>query len=304
MSPPMSPPDRSRSFMGRLAQVPGLHWVNHARYLPLDLLHRRQAAPGEDELIAALKERAGGTIALSIAYNVPEAIALLADSMARFLPGTPLVVCDNSTDPAARAAIAAIARDKGLFHIVVPPGRLVRARTARSHAVAANWVFYRIVRKVRPRAFAYIDHDLVALAPMDLSAGLRGQPVYGMARSSTRSPTLYLWPGFAVFDGTLADRPLDFSPDRLLGSDTGGRNWHAVYKRLDVQALRWPRSRTVSVPHTDGTWSEPKTLIDGWLHVGGASYRGGVTALDEVRRAFDADPDGLLARLRDVSPPA
>lgn len=294
---------RTRSLGGRLARVPGLHWVNHARYLALDLLHRRQPAPGQAELVAALKAKAGGAIAITIAYNVPEAIALLADSMARFLPGTPLVVCDNSTDLEARAAIAAIARERGAFYLAVPPAPLVRARTARSHAAAANWVFHNIVRAVRPKAFAYIDHDLVALKPMDLAAGLAGQPIYGAPRPSTRSVTWYLWPGFSVFDGALADQPLDFSPDRLLGTDTGGRNWHILYRRLDFHALRWPQSRTVSVPHADGTWSEPKMLIDGWLHVGGASYRGGVTALDEIRAAFDADPDGLIQRLRDVPPP-
>ena len=97
-------------------------------------------------------------------------------------------------------------------------------------------------------------------------------------------------------------RPLDFGPDRLLGTDTGGRNWYALFRRLDAGAFAWPHARSVRVPGPDGTLGEPKMLLDAWLHVGGASYRGGESALAEVRRAFDADPDGLFDRLQDDRP--
>ncbi|MFG1403159.1 hypothetical protein [Xanthobacter sediminis] len=289
-------------FAGRFARVPGLHWLNHARYAVLDRIYRTRRAPGQDEVVRRLRERNADTLAITIAYNVPEAVALLADSMARFLPGTPLLVCDNSTEPEARAAHAALAAERGLAYLSLPRAPFVRARSARSHAAAANWVFHNIVRPVRPKAFAMLDHDLVALEPMDLSATVARQPVYGVKRGSTRVKAWYLWPGFSVFHGSLAGTALDFGPDRLLGTDTGGRNWYALYRDLDPKALAWPRARTVSVPEVDGGWSEPKMLVDGWLHVGGASYRGGVSALDAVRRAFDADPEGLVGRLKDVKP--
>ncbi|WP_454914875.1 hypothetical protein [Xanthobacter sediminis] len=290
-------------FAGRLAQVPGLQWLNHARYAALDRIYRSRVAAGQDAVVRALRERAAGTLALTIAYNVPEAVALLADSMARFLPDTPLLVCDNSTEPEARAAHAIIAAEKGLAYLPLPPAPFVRARSARSHAAAANWVFHNIIRPVAPKTFALLDHDLVALKPMDLAATVAHQPCYGVKRWSSRVRAWYLWPGFSVFDGSLAAMALDFGPDRLLGTDTGGRNWYALYRDLDPKALAWPKMRTVAVPEVGGGWSEPKMLLDGWLHVGGASYRGGVSALDAVRRAFDADPDGLFARLVDVEPP-
>ncbi|MFG1477139.1 hypothetical protein V5F53_00575 [Xanthobacter sp. V4C-4] len=288
---------------GRLAQVPGLHWVNHARYAALDRLYRGRVAAGQDAVVRALSARRAETLALTIAYNVPEAVALLADSMRRFLPDTPLLVCDNSTDPEARAAHAVIAAEKGLPYLPLPPAPLVRTRSARSHAAAANWVFHNVIRPVAPKAFALLDHDLVALKPMDLGATVAHQPVYGAKRPSTRVKAWYLWPGFSVFDGSLAELPLDFGPDRLLGTDTGGRNWHVLYRTLDVKAMTWPKVRTVAVPEAGGGWSEPKMLVDGWLHVGGASYRGGVTALGAIRRAFDADPEGLYGRLVDTDPP-
>lgn len=291
--------------LGRLAaSTPGLHWLNHARYAVLDRHFWRVPAPGQDEVVQALRGRRAQPLALTIAYNVPEAVALLADAMARFLPGTPLLVCDNSTEPEARAAHAAIAAEKGLFYLSLPVAPFVRVRSARSHAAAANWVFRNIIRKVEPTAFALLDHDLIPLAPADLGTLVADQPVYGLMRSSERTDAWYLWPGFAVFQGALAHASLDFGPDRLLATDTGGRNWHALYRRLDKSKLAWPKVRTVRMPLVGGDFSEPKMLVDGWLHVGGASYRGGEAALASVRQAFDADPDGLLARLERVRPDA
>lgn len=305
MTGPKGPGSRAVALTpsGRLALLPGLHWLNHARYAALDRLYRTRPAAGQSEVVRALRAQGPRALALTIAYNVPEAVALLADSMARFLPDTPLVVCDNSTEPEARAAHAALAAQKGFHYLALPSAPLVRARSARSHAAAANWAFHNIVRRVAPEAFAFLDHDLVALKPMDLAAPVAHQPLYGVKRWSSRVRAWYLWPGFALFSGALARRPLDFGPDRLLGTDTGGRNWYVLYRHLDAATMAWPKVRTVKVPEVDGGWSEPKMLMDGWLHVGGASYRGGVTALDAIRRAFDADPDGLLARLVDTEPP-
>lgn len=284
---------------GRVAALPGLHWLNHARYALMDRLYRSRPAEGQAEVVEALSRRRDGALALTIAYNVPEAVALLADSMARFAPGTPLLVCDNSTEPEARRALAAIAADKGLYYLALPPAPFVRVRTARSHAAAANWVFHNVLRKVKPRVFAMLDHDLVLLKPTDLAALVARQPVYGLQRWSSRVKAWYLWPGFSIYDGSLVAKPLDFGPDRLLGTDTGGRNWHVLFRKLDVKGFAWPHARSVRVPSPEGRWSEPKMLLDAWLHVGGASYRGGETALAEIRRAFDADPDGLFASLRD-----
>ena len=169
----------------------------------MDRLYRSRPAEGQAEVVEALSRRRDGAFALTIAYNVPEAVALLADSMARFAPGTPLLVCDNSTEPEARRALAAIAADKGLYYLALPPAPFVRVRTARSHAAAANWVFHNVLRKVKPRVFAMLDHDLVLLKPTDLAALVARQPVYGLQRWSSRVKAWYLWPGFSIYDGSL-----------------------------------------------------------------------------------------------------
>ncbi|MFG1297829.1 MULTISPECIES: hypothetical protein [Xanthobacter] len=282
---------------GRLTQVPGLQWLNHVRHASLDHAYGSRVAAGQDAVVRALRERGARTLALTIAYNAPEAVALLADSMARFLPHTPLLVCDTSCDAEARTRHAVLAGERRLPYLALPPVPFTHGLSARISSVAANWVLQNIIRPVGPGAFALLDQGFVALKPMDLAACVARQPVYGVRRWSRRAKAWYLWPGFCVFDGGLADMALDFGPDRLLDTDAGGRNWYALYRDLDAEALVWPHLRTVSMPEADGGWSAPKLLVDGWLHVGGLS------GLDAARRMFDADPDGLLSRLKDVEPP-
>lgn len=75
--------------------------------------------------------------------NLPEAVALLSRAMARFLPGTPLVVCDNSNQAEARARIAAVCAARGHIYCPLPPAPLGRFSTngSRNHAVALNWIY-------------------------------------------------------------------------------------------------------------------------------------------------------------------
>ncbi|MGQ3674851.1 hypothetical protein ACT6QH_05050 [Xanthobacter sp. TB0139] len=290
------------SLGGLVASVPGLHWLNHARYMVLDRAYWAVSAPGQAEMVAQLQARRERPLALTIAYNVPEAVDFLAEAMARCAPDTPFLICDNSSEPEARAALSEIAKQRGVLYLSLPQAPFVRVRSARSHAAAANWVFHNIIRKVRPRTFAFLDHDLIPLAPVDFSALVAHQPAYGLYRPSARTDAWYLWPGFAVFDRAIAGKSLDFGPDRLLATDTGGRNWYALYRHMNRKEMAWPKVRTVRVPQPDGSYSEPKMLVNGWLHVGGASYRGGVTALSLMRQVYDADPEGLLASLVDVKP--
>ena len=291
-----------------LTGVPLAQSLRRARNLAVDRLYRRRPAEGQDGLVAALEGRA--TLAFTIAFNQPGAVALLADAMARFVPATGLVVCDNSTDPAARAAIARLCAERGLAYCPLPPAPYRGARNgSRSHAVALNWVFHNLVRPAAPGVFAVLDHDLVPLAPADLAALVHGQPCYGHVRRSDQpgSPAWYLWPGFSVFDfAAVGDLPLDFGTDTPLGLDTGGQNWGVLYSRLDRGQLKRAQVRSVYIADVaPGAGARRASmLVDAWFHIGGAGHRaGGLSALERTRAAFDADADGLLARLLATADP-
>lgn len=286
-----------------LTGVPLAHRLRRARNVMVDSIYAGHRAEGQDALVTAL---AGApVVAFTVAFNMPDAIALLSDAMGRFVPGARLVVCDNSTDAAARNAIARVCAGSDLAYLALPPSPYRGARNgSRSHAVALNWILANIVRPASPGVFAFIDHDLVPLGPDDLAGRVAGQPCYGMVRrgsgeAAAEKPPWYLWPGYSVFDfARVAALPLDFGTDTPLTLDTGGQNWSVLYRGLDLASLRMARRRRALLrdPHTGE--DEPFLMADGWLHVGGAGHRGGGPgALARVRSAYEADPEGLLARL-------
>lgn len=271
------------------------------RNLAIDALYARFRPPGLDVLVADLRRCRPRVLAVTIAFNLPDAIALLHEGMTRFVPGATLLVCDNSSDPQARAAIADLCRQRGIFYCPLPAAPRLHSRPngSRSHAVAINWVWRTLIRPVAPAVFALLDHDLVPLCPDDLAARVADQPVYGMVRQGTRGPHWYLWPGYSVFDfAAVARLPLDFGTDTPLTLDTGGQNWSVLYQHLDLSALAQASIRQVYLADPQTGEVEPHLLADGWLHVGGAGHRGaGREALKRVRAAYEADPDALLPRL-------
>ncbi|QRG06517.1 hypothetical protein EZH22_26900 [Xanthobacter dioxanivorans] len=292
------------TFTEWLAAAPLAHRLRRARNRLVDRVYGQRPAAGQEALVERL--RGAPVLAFTVAFNMPDAVALLADAMGRFLPGTPLVVCDNSTDDAARTDIARLCAGRDLPYCPLPPSPYRGKRNgSRSHAVALNWIVANLVRPAAPGVIALIDHDLIPLGPEDFVQRVAGQPCYGLVRHGTGNEAWYLWPGYSVFDfGRVAGTPLDFGTDTPLTLDTGGQNWDVLYRTLDLPRLRMASRRRVYLADVETGESEHFMLTDNWLHVGGAGHRGGgAGALARVRRAYDADPDGLLASLLASGPP-
>lgn len=281
--------------------APLSHRARRLRNLAIDAIYERRVAAGQEALVADIAGRREQVLACTIAFNLPQAVALLADGMARYVPDARLLVCDNSSDPQARARIAALCLEKGLHYCPMPsaPRPHQRPNGSRSHGVALNWVWRNLIRPARPRVFAVLDHDLVPLAPDDLSARVARQPAYGMVRHGARFGGWYLWPGYSVFDFAAVEHlQLDFGTDTPLTLDTGGQNWRVLYRNLSLPDLAQARTREVFLDDPETGLPESYLLADQWLHVGGAGHRGGgAAALERVRAAYEADPEGLLARL-------
>ncbi|MEP9375493.1 hypothetical protein ABLE91_02170 [Aquabacter sp. CN5-332] len=287
-----------RDWMGAM---PLAHGARRLRNMAVDRVYGKRQAEGQAALLAELSRFRGEFLVFTVAFNMPEAIAFLSQAMARAMPGLALVVCDNSTDPAARARIAALCTQEGRLYCPMPAAPQLHSRPngSRSHGVALNWIWRNLIRPTRPRGFALIDHDLIPLAADDLSSRLAHQPVYGMVRKGERFGGWFLWPGYSLFDFAAVEHlPLDFGTDTPLTLDTGGQNWRVLYRDLSLPALDRAQTWEVMLPDPDTGEPEPFLLVDTWLHVGGAGHRGGgAAALERARRAYAADPEGLLGRL-------
>lgn len=282
--------------------APLIHGARRLRNVMLDRVYATRRADGQERVLAALEAVRGRFLAVTIAFNLPEAVAFLSEGMAHSLPDVPLLVCDNSSDPQARAAIAQVCARYGHVYCPLPPVPRISPNVngSRSHGVALNWVWRNLLRRVRPAAFALLDHDLVPLSGTSLASQLKGQPAYGMVREGERFGGWYLWPGYSLFDFAAVEHlPLDFGTDTPRTLDTGGQNWRILYRRLARSGLRTARTLQVWLDDPETGEPEPFLLVDDWLHVGGAGHRGGgAAALARVRRAYEAEgPQALLARL-------
>ncbi|RST83102.1 hypothetical protein EJC49_22905 [Aquibium carbonis] len=227
-------------------------------------------AEGLDALLARIEGLRGGVLAITIAFEIPWLIAYLADRFERFSQDAVLVVCDNSRTPARRVEIEAICRSAGVPYLALPPNPA--RHIDRSHGNALNWAFRHVVRRVEPKVFAFLDHDLFPPGPFALAPLVERQPVYGLRLDGIGSWSL--WAGYAVFDfEQVGDRPLDFYPDPDRELFTGGRNWEHVYRHLDDRALAFGQFHSHAFEDMLDRDGKPLRcgIIDRWMHLGGAS---------------------------------
>ena len=227
--------------------IPLVHWLKHVRNQAVSASYRRRRTKELLDFWVANGNLAGRNLAIAVAFNTPWVVELLVRSAAVNLKGMTLIIADNSSRPAARAEIAAFCRSRGAPYVPLPANP--EWSPNRSHGIAMNWVYDNIVRHFRPPVFAFLDHDLFPLQPVDLSLSVRDQPVYGLLRDPRRVQEAWsLWAGFCVYDlAAVEGRFLDFNHDSPLMLDTGGANWHRLYRFLDRRALRFAKLRTATL---------------------------------------------------------
>src|SRR4029079_437612 len=166
-----------------------------------DRLDRRYASrPADDPaaLRSVLQQLSGKNLIASIAFNAPWTIGWQLRFVTRYLDNATFLVADNSTDPQARASIAALCAQAGVVCLQLPENPYQGRRYAsRSHGLALNWIYRNVIRELRPAAWGFFDHDLFRTRRFDPLERLRGQPFYGDLES--RPGGSYLWPGFCLF---------------------------------------------------------------------------------------------------------
>ena len=251
-----------------LTGSPLVHGFKRARNMLLDRAFRSVRSRETDKVLANLAGLAGGSLVMSVAFNQPWVIELTTRMAKRHLNGT-LIVLDNSRKADARREIARICADRDVPYMSLPFNP--EWHPCRSNGIAMNWGYYNIVRELRPKTFAFFDHDLIPTAPIDIGRLVQNQPVYGILHNSAWG--WYLWAGYCTYDFASVERfALDFNTDipRLL--DTGGRNWLQIYRFLDQSKIRFAKIRLETLRDSaDGT-ARQAYFVDDSLHVDGAGF--------------------------------
>ncbi len=251
-----------------LIGLPLVHGLKRARNVLLERTFRKVRSRETDKLLARLAETAGGSLVLSIAVNQPWVIDLLTRMAKRHLEGT-LVILDNSRDSKARREIARICTDRDVPYLGLPfnPER----HPCRSNGIAMTWGYYNIVRELRPKTFAFFDHDLIPTAPLDIASLVQSQPVYGVLNQSAWGWNL--WAGYCIYDFASVERfALDFNNDNPRLLDTGGRNWLQIYRHLDRSKVLFADWRREWLRDLADQTPLLVSFADDLLHIGGAGF--------------------------------
>ena len=233
-------------------------------------IYRRRHAAKQTSFLQQVAPLRGGDIALVIAFENPWVVDWQLTIAKRHLAGTTVPVFDNSRAPALRPEVARVCADHGAPYLALPRNRTRHVN--RSHGMAMSWVFSQIVRRIEPRQFAFLDHDLIPLLPVSLAERLGNQPFFGFRGTSRWGWSL--WAGYCVFEyARVAALPLNFLYDFSNGLDTGGRNWAVVYRHFDSGALRFAGDAWLDVATAStGEAQRVQVLDSSWLHIGGISY--------------------------------
>lgn len=225
---------------------------------------------------------AGRNVISVIAFEQPLVLDWLLARCKIHLSEFEIMVFDNSLKAELRKDIEQVCRKHGTPYLALPENRTWHVN--RSHGLAMTWVYHRIIRKIKPEYFGFLDHDMLPIGKIGIVDKLERQPVYGMENRGISS-YWNLWAGYCFFDyAFVSEAPLNFLYDFTRYLDTGGRNWDLLYKKLDPAKLDFaPTDDREIKTRISGVVRTVQFVDDQWIHIGGISYNNN---FDEKRVFF------------------
>lgn len=185
------------------------------------------------------------------------------------------IIADNSDDPDKKNEIKAICDSENILYIEIPKlsDSWCRVGGSQSHAAALNWVYYRIVKKRKPKMFGFLDHDIYPLREVSILSYLENQPFFG--KKDMRKDYWYIWPGFCFFQfDFIKDLIIDFSPSKIQDTyvDTGGALWYELYSKFQKDDYNLAESTLYPLESLGYDYPENIEFIDEiWFHSMNAS---------------------------------
>lgn len=253
-----------------LTLMPLKHAFKQMRDIAVLAVYRRIRLGNLHTFLRETERYKDKNIALVVAFEQPWALDWLLHMAAKNLTDTTVLVFDNSRRPEARLEIERVCQKHQTPYLGLPmnPTRHVN----RSHGMAMTWIFYNVVRAIRPRLFGFIDHDMIPVRATGFADRLGDQPFFGFLRVGKWAWNL--WAGYCQFDfASVAALPMNFLHDFSRGLDTGGRNWTCLYKHHDWRQLNFAGSRNIEVRIPSTGESHLVQVVDErWIHIGGIGY--------------------------------
>ncbi len=232
--------------------------------------YKIKSAIHEDQFLENNRHFKDANILVVIAFEQPKVLEWLFSLSCNNLKDYQLMVFDNSRNKEVRGDIKDLCDVWGIPYLSLP---MVRSRHPnRSHGLAMTWVFHRIIKKIQPYRFGYLDHDMYPIKPVYLSELIPSeQNFYGVLNDAQNYWNL--WAGYCFFKfSAVSNKPLNFLYDFSRGVDTGGRNWSHLYHCRNKSVVKFATIKTPLVTFGDDFQSRIQLIDDIWVHVGGVSY--------------------------------
>ena len=219
-----------------------------------------------------------------VAFNNADLIKLQYEKLNEFLnePFDYLVI-DNSSKKETSEQLRAFCKEKNISYVLLPKNPLTGIRASGSHGIALNWFYKNIIQKYQPTYFGLLDHDLFPLKEVSVRENLTTD-FSGIVRRRKEN-FWYLWPGFSFFKYEKMKKfSVNFFPhhsgkDGSIFLDTGGANYHSIYKQAGKYSIKEITSKLINkntgkefIKGEDS--SQVFEIIDNsWLHLRQIAWR-------------------------------
>lgn len=228
-----------------------------------------RAGVSEDQFLRKNAQYRGQRILLVIAFEQPKVLEWLFELSKKNLKNFQIMVFDNSRTDDFRRLTQRVCDQYQIPYIALPKNRTRHPN--RSHGMAVTWVYRRIVKKIQPSWFGFLDHDMIPIREVNFDMLTNDKICYGVINEKPYYWTL--WAGYCFYQyEKVKNLPLNFLYDFSRNLDTGGRNWRCLYEPLDKAKLQLAYRSNVHV-EIDANHQFLVQLMDtDWLHIGGVSY--------------------------------
>jgi len=248
-------------------------------------IYKRVQATHEDEYLARYQELKDKNLLIIIAFEQLKVLEWLFFFARRNLLDFQLLIFDNSRSQSKRLEIQQLCLKNNIPYLALPLNNTKHPN--RSHGMAMSWVFHRIIRKLQPKWFGYLDHDMIPVQSFDFHRVISSQlKCYG-----TLNEGYYgywnLWAGYCFFKfRDVAHLPLNFLYDFSRGTDTGGRNWDCFYSLQDRSPSIFASDQRLELFLSNDLKADVQVIDDAWIHIGGVSYNNNLAPKEEFYEAL------------------
>lgn len=275
-----------------LSLTPVKHLLKQWRNDVVLRLYLQKEAESEAAFIEQYQLLSNKKVYVVIAFEQVQVLEWLLFMAQQHIRDATMMVFDNSIRGSCREAIKKLCQQQAVTYLALPLN--LTRHVNRSHGMAMTWVYERIIKRIEPNIFCFLDHDMVPVAPVDLALSMKDQNLYGLPNVSDWGWNL--WAGYSMFKyQDIQNHQVNFLYDFANGLDTGGRNWRYLYQQYPYESLRFAESKNVeTVLQFNNANITVQIIDDQWMHIGGVSYNNNYASkADCIKVVMDALYNGM-----------